>query len=61
MAKHNDGLDAIQRPVRMATARFQEILETFRGQVQPRPQESGVRQWMKENDVFLKDLNLRNR
>lgn len=59
MAKHNDGLDAIQRPVRMATARFQEILETFRGQVQPRPQDNPIRQWMREHRVTRKDLQSR--
>ena len=61
MARQADRGDAIRVPVENATERVQEILETFRGQIKPRPQHSQVRQWMKEKNVFLKDLKLGSR
>jgi len=58
MPRHDDRQDAIRTPVLRATERLQEIIETFRGQVQPRPQDNPLRQFMRENRFYLKDMNL---
>jgi hypothetical protein len=56
MARQADRGDAIRVPVKHATERFQEILETFRGQIRPQRQDNPIRQWMRNHKVTRQDL-----